>query len=114
MQKNQHKYHFSISVGLSTAFVLVIILISFSLVLLTNYMVKELIFQDIQTQLRDLASVGTLLIDGDLHKQITKPEQESEALYLTLKQKLYDLKSRSTGVRYVYTMRKIQMGPTFS
>lgn len=110
MPRKHHKYHFSISIGLSTAFVFVILLIACSLVFLTNYMVKELIFQDIQTQLRDLASVGTLLVDGDLHKEITKPEQENEAAYLSIKQKLYELKMRSTGVRYVYTMRETQEG----
>ena len=106
MSPDRRKISYSISIGLSTAFVLVIVLISLSLVLLTNQLVKTLIFQDVQTQLRDIAAVGTLMIDGDAHRTLISADQENTSAYKNIKDKLYALKTRTTGVRYVYTMRQ--------
>lgn len=106
MSLSKREYRFSISVGLSSAFVLVIVLIAFSLILLTNQLVRALIFQDVQTQLRDIAAIGTLMIDGDAHRTLMQADQENTPTYLAIKDKLYALKTRTTGVRYVYTMRQ--------
>ncbi len=67
---------------------------------------KKLV-EDTRKDVTILASSAALLIDGDSHQNLTKPEHEFSNTFKIIKSKMQDFK-KDTGVRYVYTL--VQQG----
>lgn len=100
----------TIKLGISTAFIFIVLITSVALVLFVNRTISEIIFNDIRTQIHDLVSIGSATIDGDLHKTIVSRDQENSDAYKALKSHLLDIRNHGTGVRFAYTMREGQDG----
>ena len=68
-------------------------------VIASNSMLRE-----VQKNLRDMASAASLLTDGDLHQQITLPEQKDSTEYKRLQQPYALLLKASPDLRFIYTL----------
>ena len=65
---------------------------------------------DFRQRLSDIAGVGALSVDGELHRTLTEPEQEGDAEYLQIRRVLQQIRNTSTDIHFVYTMRVAEDG----
>ncbi len=60
----------------------------------------------VRSELATVAEVVALQVDAELHEQLREPGQESTALYRDQIEKLDRALQRTSGIRYIYTLRK--------
>jgi methyl-accepting chemotaxis protein len=68
--------------------------------------VQKRLYSDIRMRLRDTAAVAALSINADEHARLVGPQDEATTSYKKLKATLQKIRSQSTDVRFVYTMRQ--------
>jgi hypothetical protein len=98
-------FDISINVGVSSAFVILIILTTINLCGFIFLMLRSLLWEDLRKQIYNTVSVGALFIDGDIHNSLVSPDQESSADYNSIKEALKRIKQTAIDIRYMYTMR---------
>jgi len=86
---------------------LVVALVVMSITTFSNmiiyYISSQGLLEEIQENLRDLASVASLLTDGDTHQTITRREQKNSLEYLKVNAPYRMLLKAAPELRYVYT-----------
>jgi methyl-accepting chemotaxis protein len=96
----------SIRTKLSFSFSLVGV---FTLIILASTlyvnMERQLIL-DIRMRLKDSAALAAMAINTDEHARLVSPRDENTPVYKHLKFVLQNIRSQSTDVRFVYTMRQ--------
>ncbi len=106
--KNGEKQGFNISInmGVSSAFVILIILTTLCLCAFIFIVLRSYLREDLRKQIYNTVSVGALFIDGDLHDTIVTQDQESGAAYESIKNALKRIKETAIDIRFAYTMRR--------
>lgn len=99
-----------IAYKLSLLFFLFTLLTSGLTTLVLYRTASDQLMRDIQQRIHDLVSIAALQVDGDLHQQLTRPEQEGNTAYLQLKHNLQKLRASSSDIFYIYTMRQNKQG----
>jgi class 3 adenylate cyclase len=100
----------SLRVSLAGAFVGIVLLTSLLLGAALYFDMHRFIRNDLRAQLRAAVGVGALEIDTRVHDRLKKRADESGAAYARIKKQLQSIRSRSKGVRFVYTYRKDDQG----
>ena len=71
---------------------------------------RSKIFEDTREEVRYLASIAALQVDGDLHATLTEPAQEGNLAYMKIKRVLQHIRSSVPDIRFVYTWRRTADG----
>ena len=64
---------------------------------------KRAILDEIQDNLRDVASIASTMTDGDLHKTLINPEQKGSPDYVKLRAPYLKILASVPNFRYIYT-----------
>ncbi len=107
---NSKKLSISINLGISSAFVLLIVLTTVGLCLIMFLNLQTVLRDDLRRQIYNAVSVGSLLIDAQKHKTLSQPSQENSAEYRELKNQLIKIRQSVPDLRFVYTMRQSAKG----
>lgn len=99
------KLRISIKFGISSAFIAVIILTSAAICASVLITVRQVMRNDLEMQIHDIVSIGSLLLNGDEHMRLVDKSQGRSEEYIKMKKMLKEIRSKATGIRYVYTMR---------
>jgi methyl-accepting chemotaxis protein len=83
---------------------------SVSLVSLSYFQIQGSLDRTIRTRLRDYAALGALSVPADAHSRITGVEDLNSPEYAAVVKTLRSIRSHSTDISYVYTMRKTSDG----
>jgi len=97
----------SIRVQLATAFLGLTVLISAGLLPVAGWGAHHYLREQLRRRLMDVASVGAVMVDGDLLAPLKTRSDESGPSYQQVKRKLQALRDATPGIRYVYTMRPV-------
>lgn len=100
------RIQFSLRFSLGSAFVGIVVLTALCLGLATFFSVRAFIRQDIMMRIHDLVGTAASQIDTGMHAAIQTRDDERGEQYLAIKKQLQKIRDHSTGVRFVYTMRK--------
>ena len=103
--KLKEDFNISIEVGIATSFIVLVLFTSISLSLFISSSVKQTMREDLQKQLHNVVSVGSLIIQGDELDLLVDQSQENSPAYLNVKKQLQAVRDSSLNIRHVYTMR---------
>jgi class 3 adenylate cyclase len=103
-------FNISINMGVSSAFVLLIILTTLSLCSFIFVMLRTYLREDLRKQIQSTVSVGALFVDGDINNRIVSQDQESGDDYKSIKDTLKRIKQTSPDINFIYTMRENPSG----
>ncbi len=103
--KLKEDFNISIEVGIATSFIVLVLFTSISLSLFISSSVKQTMREDLQKQLHNVVSVGSLVIQGDELDLLVDQSQENSPAYLNVKKQLQAVRDSSLNIRHVYTMR---------
>lgn len=103
--KKKKKYYIPLQIGVATAFIFLVLATSISLSLFISASVQKNMREDLQKQLHNVVSVGSLLIPGDYLDLLVEEPLVNSPAYLDVKNKLQAVRDSSLDVRHVYTMR---------
>jgi len=106
MASNKRRF-ITLRLSISSAFVGVVVVSCLLLGAWTFYDVHELIHQSIEERLHDDVAIGALQIDAQAHARLVKPSDEGSPDYMNIKHTLQKIRKNGSGIRYVYTMRKL-------
>ncbi len=101
----QKKY--SIKFSLSIIFSMVVLITSVFISFVFFSKMRSTMREDIAIRIHDMAAVAAHQIDIDLHASLTKPDQENNEAYKAIKKSLQQIRNGGTGIRYVYTLRRL-------
>jgi class 3 adenylate cyclase len=96
----------SLRVGLSTAFVLMVLGTASILCTVLFVQMRGIMRQDIRERIGDIAGLAALTLDGDLHAQVTGPADEGTEAFRTLKGRLQAVKASAPDLRFAYTIKR--------
>ncbi|MCK6575270.1 hypothetical protein L6V77_29740 [Myxococcota bacterium] len=96
----------SLRVGLSTAFVLMVLGTASILCTVLFVQMRGIMRQDIRERIGDIAGLAALTLDGDLHAQVTGPADENTDAFRTLKARLQAVKASAPDLRFAYTIKR--------
>ncbi len=96
----------SLRVGLSTAFVLMVLGTASVLCTVLFVQMRGIMRQDIRERIGDIAGLAALTLDGDLHAQVTGPADENTDAFRTLKARLQAVKASAPDLRFAYTIKR--------
>jgi class 3 adenylate cyclase len=96
----------SLRVGLSTAFVLMVLGTASILCTILFVQMRGIMRQDIRERIGDIAGLAALTLDGDLHAQVTGPADENTDAFRTLKARLQAVKASAPDLRFAYTIKR--------
>lgn len=99
------KFGITINFGISTSFVLLVVLTSLALGSIVFLSVRQIIRYDLQQRIHDIVAVGSLSINGDEHNKIVHRGQEGSREYIEIQDYLKKIRTGATEIRFVYTMR---------
>ncbi len=68
------------------------------------------LFENMRTRVRDYTALGVLVISAEDHATIKTVEDETSDSYKNVVSQLRQIRDKSKGLRYVYTMRKNESG----
>lgn len=68
------------------------------------------LFENMRTRVLDYTALGVLSLSSEDHAAIRNPEDENTESYKKLVTQLRNIRDKSSGLRYVYTMRKNEEG----
>lgn len=102
--------HLSLRFSLGSSFVGIVILTAIGFGLATFINVRSFVRQDIKMRIHDIVGTAAGQIDGDSHNKIKTRDDERGRQYSDVKKQLQNIRDRSTGVRFVYTMRREHSG----
>lgn len=86
-------------------------LIGSSLLISLSYRhTRDELFESMRTRVKDYAALGAMTISSQDHAAIKQPEDEETESYKKVVAELRRIRDNSTGLRYVYTMRKNEEG----
>jgi class 3 adenylate cyclase len=105
MAVNRSRFRIGINVGISTAFVAMVLLTTFGVCAVVFVNLQRIMRDDLRKQLSSTVATGALLIDGSIHDTLRDPAQEGSPDYLSLKARLQAIKAATPDIRFVYTMR---------
>ncbi len=113
MPKNNLKFHkIQKKIGIYFSFTITLVLLL--TILIYFVFVSKNIRQTTRNHLLDIISISVINIDAEIHKTLTKPEQENNKAYLQIKKDLQLIRDAATDVHFIYTMRfNEQSGITF-
>jgi class 3 adenylate cyclase len=74
------------------------------------FSLRAYIRQDIGLRIHDLVGTAAIQIDVDAHNAVRTRADERGEQYAAIKRQLQRIRARSTGVRFVYTMRRERPG----
>ncbi|KAB2951961.1 adenylate/guanylate cyclase domain-containing protein [Heliorestis acidaminivorans] len=103
--KKRESFCISLEVGIATAFITLVLVTSISLSIIISSSVKQTMREDLQKQLHNVVSVGSLLIQGDEFELLVHESQVNSPEYLAIQKKLQEIRDSSLDIRYLYTMR---------
>ena len=106
MASNKRRF-ITLRLSISSAFVGVVVVSCLLLGAWTFYDVHELIHQSIEERLHDDVAIGALQVDAQAHTRLVKPSDEGSPDYMNIKHTLQKIRKNGSGIRYVYTMRKL-------
>ncbi len=106
MASNKRRF-ITLRLSISSAFVGVVVVSCLLLGAWTFYDVHELIHQSIEERLHDDVAIGALQVDAQAHARLVKPSDEGSPDYMNIKHTLQKIRKNGSGIRYVYTMRKL-------
>ena len=104
------KFSITINFGISTSFVLLVVLTSLALGSVVYLSVRQIIRYDLQQRIHDVVAVGSLSINGDEHNKILHRGQEGSREYIEIQDYLKKIRTGATEIRYAYTMRMNSQG----
>ena len=96
----------TLRVGLSTAFVGVVLVTAGVLCVVLVGQMREQMRRDLTARMRDVASVAAMGVAGDLHRQVRGRTDEASPTFLALKAALQDVKRRVPDLRFAYTIKR--------
>jgi class 3 adenylate cyclase len=97
----------SLRVGLSTAFVLMVLGTASILCTVLFVQMRGIMRQDIRERIGDIAGLAALTLDGDAHAQVTGPADENTDAFRTLKTRLQAVKASAPDLRFAYTIKRV-------
>jgi class 3 adenylate cyclase len=100
----------SLRLSLGGAFVSIVVLTALLLGAALFPEVHKFIRDDMRAQLRSAVGVAALEIDSRQHERITSKADEDSAEYLGIRKQLQAFHDRTRHVRYIYTLRKNDLG----
>ncbi|RPJ06958.1 MAG: adenylate/guanylate cyclase domain-containing protein [Spirochaetaceae bacterium] len=100
----------SINLGISGAFIILIIFTTVSLCAFIFIMLRGIMREELRKQMHNSVGIGSLMIDGDLHNTLKTSDQEDGSTYLKLKNTLKSIRDLALDINFVYTMRKNDAG----
>lgn len=102
----------NLKIGKKITFAIVCLwLIGASLLISLSYRhTRNELFNNMRTRVRDYVSLGALSVSSQDHANIKKIEDETTESYQKVVAELRRIRDNSTGLRYVYTMRKNDEG----
>jgi class 3 adenylate cyclase len=106
MASNKKRF-ITLRLSISSAFVGVVVVSCLLLGAWTFFDVHELIHQSIEERLHDNVAIGALQVDAQAHARLVKPSDEGSSDYMNIKHTLQKIRKNGSGIRYVYTMRKL-------
>lgn len=62
---------------------------------------------DLRAELLSVAKLAALQVDPEAHEQLNRPEQMEEKSYRDQLRRLADAQARATGIRFIYTLRRV-------
>jgi len=107
------KKYFSLKFSLSSSFTIIVILTSMLSGTITYFNVRSFIREGIKERLKESVSLAAMHIDGDLHKSLTRREDETSEAYKKIKKHLQQMRNKLKDIRYVYTVRKNEKGQIY-
>ncbi|MBN1411439.1 MAG: adenylate/guanylate cyclase domain-containing protein [Spirochaetales bacterium] len=99
------RFFVSINIGISTAFILIIVITSVALSILSFFTVKQAMRTDLVKRMHDILAMGIPAIGGDDLITIDSPAREGTEAYKRIFNSLSYLRENATDVRYAYTMK---------
>lgn len=106
-ERTTHILH-GLAVALGLAACLVATGLAFTLVHATADESRRLLKRNIQLELTSIAMAASTAIDGDVHAELTRPEQAQTPAYWRALKPLAAIRARHPLVRYLYTARKVE------
>jgi len=97
---------------LAASFAVLAVLAAALLTLVVYLTIRAQLLQDARARVRDAVSIGSLLVDGDVHATLVADSQEEGEVYAQLKQVLQKIRDAGVNYRFVYTLRVID-GKTY-
>jgi adenylate cyclase len=95
----------SLRIGLSSIFVLVVVVTAVCLGTATFLSVRQMIRQDIRERIHDAVGTAALSIDPAVHARLQGREDQSLPEYEAIRARLQAIRRAGTGFRFVYTVR---------
>lgn len=110
----QFHFFFSLRSKIFLAFFSVAALITMTVTYsLYNHMRVDHI-KALSRELRNIAAVAALQVDGDALDEILYPEQEKLPQYIDIRKKLSNIANETPDIKYIYTMRKTEKTGQFT
>lgn len=97
----------SIRFGLSLSFILISLILSIVITSVIFTQLQQIMREDIRVRLHDIVYVGVSQLNGDLHAEIGKNEDEQSEVFQQIKSIMRDFRLHSTDIRFVYTLRRV-------
>ena len=102
--------NFSLNFSLGSAFVGVVVLTSILFAVATYPNIRSFVRSGIRERLNDAVSIAALQIDPARLAKLSVPDDEDSDDYKSLQKQLQQIRDHGTGMRFVYTLRKNEMG----
>ncbi|MFZ5642694.1 MAG: adenylate/guanylate cyclase domain-containing protein [Bacillota bacterium] len=103
--KKDGKFSITINIGISTSFILLLVITSLALGSVVFLSVHKIIRYNLEQRIHDVVAVGSLSINGDEHNKILHSGQEGSREYIEIQDYLKKIQAGATEIRYAYTMR---------
>jgi hypothetical protein len=97
---------FSLQIKLTGAFILLSAFTAAALFSILYFNFRNQIRENLREELSTLVSVAALEIDGDLHAQLTKPEDWQKDAYREVSDDLVKVQSVEKDIYYIYTIQR--------
>jgi len=101
---------FSTRTKITTSILLFTILILSLLFTFFYFNTKKLSRDDLKSRLLNMVSIASLQVNGQEHSLLKTPADEQTDGYKNIVKTLKNIQKSSTGIYYIYTMRKIEDG----